>query len=109
MRFFLYFVCGVALSVTTARAAAPPNIIHILADDLGYGSVGFNGQTLIQTPNLDALAAGGMRFTNAYACPTCAAARAALYTGFNTGDAKVDGNHAPTSGVNAHEGMTGTV
>ena len=113
MRFFLYIVCGVALSglaltVTTARAAAP-NIIHILADDLGYGSVGFNGQTLIQTPNLDALAAGGMRFTKAYACPTCAAARSTLYTGFNTGHANVDGNSELTSGFNADEVMTGSV
>src|SRR2546421_11505407 len=109
MRFFLYFVCGVALSVTTARAAAPPNIIHILADDLGFGSVGFNGQTQIATPNLDALAAGGMRFNNAYSCPTCAAARATLYTGFNTGHANVDGNSELTKGFNADEVMTGTV
>src|SRR6476659_3164458 len=114
MRFLLYFVCGVALSgmalpVTTAHAAAPPNIIHILADDLGYGSVGFNGQTLIQTPHLDALAAGRMPFTNAYACPTCAAARATLYTGFNMGHANVDGNSELTSGFNADEGMTGSV
>ena len=50
-----------------ARPAAGPNIIHIFADDLGFGSVGFEGQTQIATPNLDALAAGGMTFTNAYA------------------------------------------
>ncbi len=89
--------------------AAGPNIIHILADDLGYGSVGFNGQTKILTPNLDALAAGGMKFTSAYACPTCAAARATLYTGFNTGHANVDGNSELTAGFNADEIMTGTV
>src|SRR6185503_13070380 len=97
-------VCA-ALVAPSVRAAGP-NIIHILADDLGYGSVGFNGQTLILTPNLDALAAGGMRFNNAYSCPTCAAARATLYTGFNTGHANVDGNSELTQGFRADEIMT---
>ncbi len=92
------------------RAAAPkPNIIHIFADDLGFGSVGFNGQTQIHTPNLDALAAGGMQFTNAYACPVCASSRATLYTGFNTGHSNVDGNSELTQGFRADEVMTGTV
>lgn len=96
-----------ALPAAVLRAAGP-NIIHILADDLGYGSVGFNGQPLtgILTPNLDALAAGGMRFNNAYSCPTCAAARATLYTGFNTGHANVDGNSELTQGFRADEIMT---
>ena len=48
-------------------------------------------------------------FNNAYSCPTCAAARATLYTGFNTGHANVDGNSELTSGFNADEVMTGTV
>ena len=113
MRFFLSTACSgvliyAALAATPVNAAGP-NIIYILADDLGYGSVGFNGQTQIQTPNLDALAAGGMQFTNAYSCPTCAAARATLYTGFNTGHTNVDGNNELTSGFNADEVMTGTV
>jgi arylsulfatase A-like enzyme len=97
-----------ALFPIAARATGP-NIVHIFADDLGYGSVGFNGQTQIQTPNLDALAAGGMQFTSAYSCPTCAAARATLYTGFNTGHTNVDGNSELTSGFNGDEIMTGTV
>src|SRR3954466_7248811 len=105
MRLWHYAVCsgialGAALCPLPARAAGP-NIIHIFADDLGYGSVGFNGQTLIQTPNLDALATGGMRFANAYSCPACAAARATLYTGFNTGHTNVDGNNELTAGFNA--------
>ena len=113
MRFFLNAICAAALlfaaCALSACAASPPNIIHIFADDLGFGSVGFNGQTQILTPNLDALAAGGMQFTNAYACPTCAAARGTLYTGFNTGHTNVDGNSELTSGFNADEVMTGTV
>jgi arylsulfatase A len=100
--------CALLTAPTQLRAAGP-NIIHILADDLGYGSVGFNGQLKIQTPNLDALASGGMKFTSAYSCPTCAAARSTLYTGFNTGHANVDGNSELTAGFNADEIMTGTV
>src|SRR6187551_1832280 len=113
MRVWLYTVCiGIALGAASCELptlAAGPNIIHIFANDLGYGSVGFNGQTKILTPNLDALAAGGMKFTSAYACPTCAAARSTLYTGFNTGHANVDGNSELTAGFNADEIMVGTV
>ncbi len=46
-----------------AAPEAPPNIIYILADDLGYGELGSYGQTKIKTPHLDRLAAGGLRFT----------------------------------------------
>ena len=53
-----------------ASESAKPNEIYILADDLGYGEVGYNGQELIQTPELDALAAEGMKFTAHYAGPT---------------------------------------
>lgn len=104
----LSVACSAMLFALPVRAAGP-NIVYILADDLGYGSVGFNGQQLIQTPNLDALAAGGMQFTNAYSCPVCAAARATLYTGFNTGHSNVDGNSELTSGFNADEVMDGAV
>src|SRR5262245_24919724 len=102
MRIHLQIFCGgmlwaMLISSPVVAASPLPNIIHILADDLGYGSVGFNGQTKILTPNLDALAAGGMQFANAYSCPTCAAARSTLYTGFNTGHANVDGNSELTS------------
>lgn len=59
-----------------------PNIVLVLADDLGYGDVGFQGGKDIPTPNLDALARGGVRFTNAYvSCPVCSPTRAGLLTG----------------------------
>ena len=57
------------------------NIIHIVADDLGWKDVGFNGCTDIKTPNLDALAAGGAKFTQFYVQPMCTPTRAALMTG----------------------------
>src|SRR5512141_2909057 len=77
------------------RPAAPakPNILFILADDLGYGDLGCYGQTKIKTPNLDRLAAGGMRFTNFYAGSTvCAPSRCALMTGLHTGHGLIRGN-----------------
>ncbi|MBN1818139.1 MAG: arylsulfatase [Sedimentisphaerales bacterium] len=70
-----------------------PNIIFILADDLGYGDLGCFGQKEIQTPNLDALAAGGIRLTDHYAGSTvCAPSRCCLMTGLHTGHALVRGN-----------------
>ncbi len=81
-----------------ARAAqdpvpAKPNIIFILADDLGYGDLGCYGQDRIQTPNLDAMAAQGMRFTQCYAGSTvCAPSRCCLMTGLHTGHAHIRGN-----------------
>ena len=70
-----------------------PNIILILADDLGYGDLGCYGQTRIKTPNLDQLAAGGMRFTQFYAGSTvCAPSRCSLMTGLHTGHALIRGN-----------------
>ncbi|HEX4413213.1 MAG TPA: sulfatase-like hydrolase/transferase [Lacipirellulaceae bacterium] len=115
MRLPLWCLCAAALACAVAFArpacaqATKPNIIHIFADDLGFGSVGFEGQTQIKTPNLDALAAGGMTFTNAYAASVCAASRATLYTGFNSGHANVDGNSELTQGFRSDEVMTGTV
>ena len=70
-----------------------PNIIYILADDLGYGELGAYGQELIETPHLDALAAGGMIFTQHYSgAPVCAPARCVLMTGQHGGHAYVRGN-----------------
>jgi len=73
-----------------------PNILLILADDLGYGDLGCYGQKRIQTPNLDRLAAEGIRFTQAYAGSTvCAPSRCSLETGLHTGHARVRGNRYP--------------
>ena len=76
-----------------ARQTRKPSIIFILADDLGYGDLGCYGQTKIKTPNLDKLAAEGMRFTSFYAGSTvCAPSRCALMTGLHTGHALIRGN-----------------
>src|SRR5438309_1408527 len=84
------------LGPTTARAAEParkPNILFILADDLGYGDLGCYGQKRIRTPHLDRLAADGMRFTQCYAGSTvCAPSRCVLMTGKHTGHARIRGN-----------------
>jgi arylsulfatase A-like enzyme len=70
-----------------------PNIVFILADDLGYGDLGCYGQQVIQTPNLDRMAAEGMIFTDHYAGSTvCAPSRCCLMTGLHTGHAHVRGN-----------------
>ena len=71
----------------------PPNIIYILADDLGYGELGVYGQTKINTPHIDALAENGMRFTQHYSgAPVCAPARYVFLTGKHTGHAFIRGN-----------------
>src|SRR5687767_14227986 len=76
------------------RSSAPPNIVFILADDLGYGELGSYGQRRIRTPRLDRMAAEGMRFTQFYAGSTvCAPSRGTLLTGLHTGHAHVRDNH----------------
>jgi arylsulfatase A-like enzyme len=85
-------VCSV-LGAGTARAATKPNIVYILADDLGYGDLACYGQTKILTPNIDRLAAEGMRFTNHYAGSNiCAPSRCVLMTGLHTGHSYVRDN-----------------
>ncbi len=89
---------AVALSgaaAAPAAAASKPNIIFILADDLGYGDLGCYGQKQIATPNLDRMAAEGMKFTSGYAGSTvCAPSRCCLMTGLHTGHAAVRTNGA---------------
>ena len=71
-----------------------PNVIYIMADDLGYGEVGCYGQTKIETPSIDKLAAEGMRFTQHYSGSTvCAPTRCVLLTGLHTGHSYVRGNY----------------
>jgi arylsulfatase A-like enzyme len=87
--------CLVALAAAGAAAqpAPRPNIIFILADDLGYGDLGSYGQRIIRTPNLDRLAAEGLRLTQFYAGSTvCAPSRSVLMTGRHMGHTRVRGN-----------------
>ena len=90
------------LSGVSIRAAEPrhPNIIWIMADDLGYADVGCYGQKEIRTPDIDRLAAEGMRFTNCYAGSTvCAPSRSVLMTGQHAGHTRVRDNAGRTGGV----------
>jgi arylsulfatase A-like enzyme len=76
-----------------ARSGGRPNIIFILADDLGYGDLGSYGQQKIETPNIDAMASSGLRFTQFYAgTAVCAPSRASFMTGRHTGHTPVRGN-----------------
>jgi arylsulfatase A-like enzyme len=82
-----------ALSPGQVPPATRPNIIYIMADDLGYGDLGSYGQQKIKTPHLDQLAAEGLKFTQFYAGSTvCAPSRAALMTGLHTGHTYIRGN-----------------
>ncbi len=85
-----------AAAPSAPAATPPPNIILILADDLGYGELGSYGQKLIATPSLDRMAAEGMRFTQFYAGNTvCAPSRSVLMTGQHMGHTRVRGNAGP--------------
>jgi len=89
-----FALSGQVLGAQQGPAAARPNIVYILADDLGYGEVGAYGQTRIRTPAIDALARDGMRFTQHYAgSPVCAPSRATLLTGWHTGHGYVRDNY----------------
>lgn len=77
----------------TQTNTAKPNIVYILADDLGYGELGAYGQEKIETPNIDKLAKSGMLFTQHYSgAPVCAPARASLLTGKHLGHSYIRGN-----------------
>lgn len=94
MRLPLRFLFGLFASAV-AVAAPRPNIVFVLADDLGYGDLGCYGQEIITTPHLDRMAAEGLRFTQFYAGATvCAPSRAVLMTGRHTGHVSVRGNAA---------------
>lgn len=97
MRLSLSLVIAATLSLgsaeITAAEALKPNLIWIMADDLGYGELGCYGQKVIQTPHLDRMAHEGMRFTHFYAGATvCAPSRSVLMTGQHQGHTRVRGN-----------------
>ncbi|HRP04036.1 MAG TPA: sulfatase-like hydrolase/transferase, partial [Opitutaceae bacterium] len=80
------FFCWGIFAFVTGLPARSPNVIFILADDLGYGDIGPFGQKLIKTPNLDRMAAEGTRYVQSYTGATvCAPSRCSLMTGFHNG------------------------
>lgn len=96
------------LAVTSLAAEKPskPNVIFILADDLGYGDLGCYGQTKIKTPNIDRMAAEGMRFTDFYCgCAVCAPSRCTLMTGKHLGHATVRDNMQRGKGLEGQHPM----
>ena len=101
------FVAGVACP---SLHGAGPNIIFIMADDLGPHDVGCYGQKLIQTPNIDRLASDGTRFTQVCAgASVCAPSRSVLMTGLHTGHTRVRGNMSKFGGVIGESGEKGRV
>lgn len=83
---------AVAQSATDSPAT-PPNVVLIVADDLGYGELGVYGQEKIKTPHIDRMAADGVRFTDFYAgAPVCAPSRCVLLTGKHSGHAAIRDN-----------------
>ncbi len=81
MKYLLLAVWLLSGALHAAEKNARPNILFLLADDLGWGDLGCYGQKKIRTPSLDRLAQEGMRFTQAYAgSPVCAPSRCALLT-----------------------------
>ncbi|MCE9558628.1 MAG: sulfatase-like hydrolase/transferase, partial [Armatimonadetes bacterium] len=91
-----------------ANEISKPNLIYIMADDLGYGELGCFGQKKIPTPNLDRLAAEGVKMTRAYSgSPVCAPTRYSLMTGKHQGHAAIRGNKEQGGfGPNDKEGQT---
>jgi arylsulfatase A len=88
-----FAVCLCLAISATAAPVAKPNLIFILADDYGFGEVGCNGADHYKTPNLDALAANGIRYTHGYTVPLCGPSRAQILTGrygFRTGATNQD-------------------
>ena len=92
-------------SVAQSTSKQKPNIVFILADDLGYGDVGVYGQKKILTPNIDQLAKEGTRFTDFYAgAPVCSPSRGSILTGLNTGHATIRGNATDQGGIAGKKG-----
>ena len=91
--------CPWSIAAATAADSSRPNIIYIMADDLGYGDIGAFGQKKIRTPNLDRMAAEGTCFNQFYpGAAVCAPTRSTLMTGRHTGHTRVRGNHGESGG-----------
>ena len=92
------FVCQIQAEQSrpansSVQSSQKPNVVFIIADDLGWGETGCYGQQKIRTPNIDRLAAQGMRFTRHYSgAPVCAPSRCVLMTGKHLGHAEIRGN-----------------
>jgi arylsulfatase A len=85
--------CNSSSQKGTGKAPRKPNIIYIIADDLGYGDLGCYGQKTVKTPNIDRICVEGMKFTQHYSGSTvCAPSRCVLMTGLHTGHSYVRGN-----------------
>src|SRR4051794_30072951 len=98
---------AVALTCLAAADAPKPNIVILVADDLGYGDLGCYGHPRIKTPHLDKLARDGVRFTSFYAgAPICSPSRAALFTGRNPNVAGVRDWIKEDSGVHLPQSET---
>lgn len=90
---FLFLITYQSCKNSSSNIKDKPNIIFILADDLGYGELGAYGQKRIETPNIDKLAENGMLFTQHYSgSPVCAPSRCILLTGLHSGHAQIRGN-----------------
>lgn len=99
MKVVLFFLVVLLFTGSSCRRQSQteelqkPNIVYILADDLGYGDLSCYGQTRFQTPNIDKMASEGMLFTQHYAgCTVCAPSRSSLMTGQTTGHTPIRGN-----------------
>ena len=106
----LLFTAAWLCSASATNAAevnkpGKPNIVYILADDLGYGSLGCYGSKTFQTPTVDRLAAEGLRFTQHYAgAPVCGPSRCTLITGLHNGHGQIRGNFLPGKEIHLAKG-----
>jgi len=88
-----FFTCLLLFFLLSTTHGRKPNIIYVMADDLGYGDLGCYGQKKLQTPNLDRMAQQGLRFTDHYAGHTvCRPSRLVLWLGQHVGTTQIDGN-----------------
>ena len=100
LQLLLLAVVAAGVSGPVHARTSKPNIIFIMADDMGYGDAGCYGQKIIKTPNIDRLSKQGLRFTEVYAgASVCAPSRSVLMTGLHTGHTRVRGNFGVAGGV----------